>query len=219
MSGLPAEPDRTAGSTDLLPPAGWEETRARLVAFARKRLDDPDEVEDLVHGVLLRALARADDLRESGRLDAWLYQITRNALIDHGRRHHRRADALDGRVDDAIDRTVGEASRSGGAESGDARTELAGCLAPLVAGLPESYRLPLSLADFKGLSQKEVAERLGLSVSGAKSRVQRGRRLLRDRLLACCAVERDGGGTVVDYDRRRGGSCRSPENAAPCDTC
>ncbi len=70
-----------------------------------------------------------------------------------------------------------------------AHQELAQCLRPLINELPEKYGLPLTLADLEGKSQQQVAEQLGLSLSGAKSRVQRGREKLRQKILACCALE------------------------------
>lgn len=88
-------------------------------------------------------------------------------------------------------------------------TELASCLQPLIADLPETYRLPRVLSEIEGLTQKEVAARLGLSLSGAKSRVQRGREKLRQRLLECCDIETGRRG-IVGYeirDKKRGCNC------------
>lgn len=83
----------------------------------------------------------------------------------------------------------------------DPVAELASCLQPLVADLPETYQSALVLAELEGLPQKEVARRLGLSLSGAKSRIQRGREQLRQRVLACCDVEVSRNG-IVGYERR-----------------
>jgi len=68
------------------------------------------------------------------------------------------------------------------------------------AGLPEHYREALLLSEFEGLTQAEMARRAEISLSGAKSRVQRGRRMLGDRLITCCRVESDAAGRVSDYD-------------------
>jgi RNA polymerase sigma-70 factor (ECF subfamily) len=58
----------------------------------------------------------------------------------------------------------------------------------------------MKLVDFGGLSQQELADRVGISLSGAKSRVQRARQMLREMVLDCCRVERDGRGNVTDYE-------------------
>ena len=61
--------------------------------------------------------------------------------------------------------------------------------------------------EFEEISQKALAERLGLSLSGAKSRVQRGRVKLRELLLGCCHVDFDRRGNIIDYRRKRA-SCK-----------
>ena len=99
-------------------------------------------------------------------------------------------------VSDAVD----EAADS------DPRTELAGCLAPLVAGLPGGYREAMVLTEFDGLTQVAAAQRLGLSVSGMKSRVQRGRAMLRQQLTDCCQIEQDRRGAIIGF-RPGSGSC------------
>jgi RNA polymerase sigma-70 factor (ECF subfamily) len=99
-----------------------------------------------------------------------------------------------------------------------ARQELARCLRPMVERLPPPYREAVALVDLAGVPQTEAAAREGLSVSGMKSRVQRGRRALKDVLVECCPVHLDTGGRIVDYDRP-GPACTacsgSGEVAAP----
>ncbi len=58
----------------------------------------------------------------------------------------------------------------------------------------------ITLSEFEGLRQKEVAMTLGLSVSGAKSRIQRGRKMLKELLLECCHFELDSRGRIMDYE-------------------
>jgi RNA polymerase sigma-70 factor (ECF subfamily) len=76
---------------------------------------------------------------------------------------------------------------------------------PLVSRLPDKYREALELTEFEGLSQVAAAERLGLSTSGMKARVQRARGQLRDLLLDCCQVELDRRGGVAAFRSRAGG--------------
>jgi RNA polymerase sigma-70 factor (ECF subfamily) len=77
----------------------------------------------------------------------------------------------------------------------------------MVNALPETYRLPLLLSELEGLPQKEVARRLGLSLSAAKSRVQRGRERLKGVFAECCHVETDHRGSLTSYQRKKG-ECR-----------
>jgi len=81
----------------------------------------------------------------------------------------------------------------------------------MIERLPEDYRQAITLVDLEGMAQHEAAAQLGLSVSGMKSRVQRGRRQLRDMLEACCVIALDRRRGVADYDLRnqQAGSCRN----------
>jgi RNA polymerase sigma-70 factor, ECF subfamily len=170
----------------------WRDYRTLLFAFVLKRVSDAATAEDIVHDVLVRAYEKRDTVRRAHRFESWLYQITRNAIVDHYRAR-RPTEPLPPDLatpDDTTDRS--------------AMRELASCMQPLVGTLPEHYRDALSLSELQGLTQRETAERLGLSLSGAKSRVQRARRLLEQKLLDCCRVEVDSRGTVVDYESRNG---------------
>jgi RNA polymerase sigma-70 factor (ECF subfamily) len=69
----------------------------------------------------------------------------------------------------------------------------------MVTALPGPYREALLLTEYAGLTQQELAVRAGISLSGAKSRVQRGRERLKQLLLDCCHVELDRRGGIIDY--------------------
>ena len=69
----------------------------------------------------------------------------------------------------------------------------------MVESLPADYREALILTEYEGLTQRALAERLGLSFSGAKSRVQRAREKLKAMLLDCCHFEFDRFGKIIDY--------------------
>lgn len=174
-------------------PEFWREHRARLRAFIARRVRDHDAVDDILQDVFIKAHTKLSTVRSRGSLASWLYRIASNAVADH-HRSGKPWSELPG------DLAAPEPEP-------DAVAELAGCLQPLIAQLPETYRGALRLSELEGLSQKEVARRLGISLSGAKSRVQRGRARLRERLLACCHVETGRGG-IVDYEQRAdGGGC------------
>ncbi len=184
-----------------------EPFRARLLDYVRRRLDDPAEAEDLVQEVLARVSGRLPELRSREHLLPWLYRITRNALVDHYRARGRRQPlvALDPLPDDdPASRAAGEDDDPGA----EARAALAGCVEPMLATLPPTYREALHRVELLGERQVDVAEELGLGISALKSRVQRGRRLLHDAFTDCCAVERDSAGGVVGFERRDGARCR-----------
>ena len=91
--------------------------------------------------------------------------------------------------------------------------ELSQCVSGMVAALPEAYRDALRLTEYQGLSQKALSERLGISFSGAKSRVQRARAKIKEQLLNCCHFQFDYAGRIIDYQSRcaccASGSCDS----------
>ncbi len=105
-------------------------------------------------------------------------------------------------------------------DSGQLHTELAGCLRPMIERLSGEYRQAVVLVDLEGLTHQEAAAQLGLSLSGMKSRVQRGRRQLKEMLEACCTIELDRRRGVVDYDLRnqQDSSCRDRPECGVRDT-
>ncbi|MGH7628848.1 MAG: RNA polymerase sigma factor SigZ [Gemmatimonadales bacterium] len=173
----------------------WQTYRAELLRFVLKRVRDKALAEDMVHDVFIKAHTRRSDLRDPGKLRPWLYQIARNTLVDY----YRTQKPLQQLPEDLI-------GEEGGGDS-HAEQELARCLLPLLDELPAGYRDALTLTEFEGLTQQEIALREGLSLSGAKSRVQRARRMLRELLLLCCRVEMDQRGGVVDYEPPQGCDC------------
>ena len=178
--------------------AAAEEYRGALIRFVVARGNDPAAAEDIVHDVLLRAWEKRGQLRDDTKLASWLYQMTRNAIVDHHRAQRPSGEMPEDVVAPEAERMV--------------LSELAQCLDPLIARLPEPYRVALQLSELDGLTQQETAHRLGVSLSGAKSRVQRARSKLQELVLQCCKVERDHRGTVMDYEPSH--NCRTPGHCA-----
>jgi len=185
----------------------WELFRARLLEYVRRRLDDPAEAEDLVQEVLARVSGRLPELRAREHLLPWLYRITRNALVDHYRARGRRGPSV---ALDTVTETGQEPTAAGEDDDPgtEARAALAGCVAPLLATLPPTYRDALHRVELLGERQVDVAQDLGVGISALKSRVQRGRKLLHDAFTDCCALERDSAGGVVGFEPRDGFRCR-----------
>lgn len=167
----------------------WKSYRQELHRFVASRVGGGDVSEDLVHEVLVRAWTRHDQLSDPDKLRAWLYSITRNVIIDYYRAQ-RPHDPLPDDLPDAADENAPTAEQ-----------QLASCLAPLIRQLPEEYAQALLLSDIDGVPQANIAEKFDLSVSGAKSRIQRARKMLREAVLECCRLEFDTEGRVADYER------------------
>jgi RNA polymerase sigma-70 factor (ECF subfamily) len=183
------------------PVAVWHELRGPLAGFIARRVADPQDAEDVLQEVMLRIHRHSDELVSADRVAAWVHRIARNAIVDHYRRRAARPELPAGGAADLDERP----ERSFDEPASDAlRRELAACLRPLIDRLPDKQREALVLTELEGLTQIEAASRLGISVSGAKARVQRGRAQLRTLLLDCCHVELDRRGAITDYRARRG---------------
>lgn len=177
--------------------AVYDRFAAELQAFLRRRVADPATADDLMQSVWLKVHERLAGLREADKVAPWLFQIARHALVDHQRRL-RPTEALPPEI-------VPEETE---AELPDLRP----AIVRFLDVLPAEDREALRLTEFEGLTQRELAERLGLSLSGAKSRVQRARAKLREQLEQCCRFEFDRRGNIIEA-QPYGAEC-APE--CPC---
>jgi RNA polymerase sigma-70 factor (ECF subfamily) len=194
----------------MLDPASreqWTQLRADVGRLVARRLPGPADVEDVVQDVLLRVWRHGESLRDDERFGAWLARIARTATADHlrSRQRHPLARFSSGEAGGDSDPPV--------EEDESVKNLVATTLRPFVEGLPEPYRAALLLSEFDGLPYPVLAKRLGISVSGVKSRVQRGRSLLRAALERCCAIGLDARGTPVSCEPRASGS--APPGCCP----
>ena len=179
----------------------WNELNIDLRKFIARKVVNHADAEDILQEVLLKIHRSAERLPKDANLFAWIYTIARNSITDHYRKPSPPI-SLDTANDAPLDIPEELLSR-------DALNELATCLQPFVDHVPEKYREALVRIDLEGMPQAELARKLGLSLSGAKSRVQRAREMLKGKLLDCCQIEYNGAGRVVDY------KCRNPEGCEP----
>jgi RNA polymerase sigma-70 factor (ECF subfamily) len=202
------------GTIDAMPTAAADmtieatrrELQSRVLGFVSRRVRSREDAEDIAQEVMLRIHRHSGDLEHAERMGAWVHRIAANAIADHYRRPARR-ELPSGQAGDVPEVIVEPAWEE--PDTAALRQELSKCLAPLLEHLPPIYREALELTEFEGMSQVEAAERLGLSVSGMKARVQRARGQLRDLLLDCCHVELDQRHGVTEIQPRRG----------PCGDC
>jgi RNA polymerase sigma-70 factor, ECF subfamily len=173
----------------------WAEFATTLRQFIRSRVAGAETAEDILQDVFVKIQRQLNQLKAPVKLRGWLYLIARNAIIDHYRTTRKTME-------------VPESLPIEPPEDDAEMDELKAALRPMVHNLAEPYRQALVLTEFEGLTQKELAERLGMSFSGAKSRVQRGREQLRQMLLDCCHFEFDRRGNVIHCTPRTKECCR-----------
>ena len=181
----------------------WEQLHTGLRAFIAKRVGNEAEIEDLLQEVFLRVHQNAESLQEPERMVSWVFQITRNAIIDHYRSAERRRELLAGLATEIEQ----EKNVMAVEEESEGKYELSHCLRPMIDRLSPEYREAIRLVELEGLTNQEAATKLGLSLPGMKSRVQRGRQQIRKMLDECCLIELDRRRGVVEFEERRPGSC------------
>ncbi len=194
---MPDADNQGAEQTDI-DSSSWAEFLSRLRRYVGARVE-PGSRDDVVGGILLRIVQHQEKVVAARNPMAWVTRVAANAVIDHTRRRasEYRAMAAYGIESDEIDIGIStETSPS---------NEIATCVAPLIESLPKPYREALKLVEIGGLSRKEAAKRLGLSLSGMKSRVQRGRTKLKHSILSCCAIQLDRRGEILAYRPRLSG--------------
>lgn len=168
----------------------WREVEARLRPFVARRVASPVDIDDVIQETFVRLYRGLATLEDGERFGPWVYRVAANAIADHQRARARHPLAPDHEGPD------------GNAVAGDETDEsleadLAECVALFVARLPSPYREAITLTELEGLTQKDAAEMLGVSVSGMKSRVQRGRERIRHMFEECCEMSVDCRGHVT----------------------
>ncbi len=166
----------------------WQQHEAELRGWLRRRLGNNADAEDQLQDLFLKALRQGERFCSLDNARAWLYEVARNALTDRLR----------------LTRQMVELPESLASEAGEtaAVDDLAYCLPRVLSELSADDREAITLCDVEGLTQQAYADRLGLTLPAAKSRVQRARERLRARLVEACKVRFDEGGHVCCFAPR-----------------
>jgi RNA polymerase sigma-70 factor (ECF subfamily) len=172
----------------------WRDIEARLRPYVARRVASAAEVDDIVQEILVRIHKGLAALRDDESFGGWVYRIAARTIADATKSHVRDPIARGADVVDAADGASDEAA--------DLQLELGECVALFVARLPSPYREAITLTELQGLTRKEAAEMVGTSLSGMKSRVQRGRAKIHEMFEQCCEISVDCRGRVVDCEAR-----------------
>ena len=168
----------------------WLRHEGELFGWLRHSLGERARAEDLLQEVYLKAHLQGRDFCSVAQPRAWLFQVARNALTDQLR---RRRDYIELPEDLAEPEAQPPLIVDG----------LADCLPRALILLSETDRAAIELCDQAGISQADYARRQGLSLPGAKSRVQRARARLKAHLIANCQIRFDALGRVCCFTPRR----------------
>jgi len=178
----------------------WENFNLELYKYVRRRTKDDATADDVVQEIFLKVLNNLERINETENVQEYLYGIARNTLIDSFR-----AKKLVLQEDVKENKSINTSLQSTPEEelSSSLNEIVSGCcIRPFINQLPEKYREALISSEIKNESQKDLAERLNLSYSGAKSRVQRGREKLKGLLQQCCNFEYDSYGNLISSNSK-----------------
>ena len=164
----------------------WRQHQAELRSFLAHRTGSASEADDLLQEVFLKALYQGEDFCSLENARAWLFQVARNLLIDRLRLAKEQVPLPDDLIADGAPETAPV-------------DLLSHCLPRVLSELSAEDREAIVLCDIQGVTQKAFAERLGLSLPAAKSRVQRARLRLRSQLADACQLTFDAEGKVCCF--------------------
>ncbi len=163
----------------------WQQHEAELRGYLIRQLHDPMLAEDLLQNTFLKAIAEGAGFCTLENPRAWLFRVARNLLVDHHRRQRHTME-----VDENLSAPEVEIP---------AIVSLSECLPHALEALDEADREAITLCDLEGMKQAEYAELKGLTLPGAKSRVQRARQRLKQALQARCNIRHDESGAICCY--------------------
>lgn len=181
----------------------WKEINERLTNFVYGKTKDSELTKDIVQNVFLKMFSNIETLRNKDKIVSWIYQIARNEVVTHFRRIKSAPLVKEVELLEISNETF--------------TAEVSQCLHPLINSLPKKYKEALILADIEKISQKELAKRLNISYSGAKSRVQRGREMLKLKMQECCTITTDVYGDVLNYQIKEDARNKIKECNIDCD--
>ena len=173
-------PDQAAQVEQPWVPPTWEEIveqhSARVYRLAYRLTGNVHDAEDLTHDVFIRVF-RSLNSYQPGTFEGWLHRITTNVFLDRMRRKQRiRFDAL------SEESAARLPSREAGPEQVYDATHFDDDVQLALDALPPDFRAAVVLCDIEGLSYEEIATTLGIKLGTVRSRIHRGRALLREAL-------------------------------------
>lgn len=169
----------------------WDNFHNELFNFIKKRVKDTDTSKDILQDIFIKIHLKLDTLNNQDKLTSWLYQITRNSILDYTKKHKPQSEFVD------------EFSALMEVQPSNFNNEISPCMLRLINDLPENYKDAIEQTDLGQLSQKEYAEKSGITYSGAKSRIQRARQQLHLLFKNCCRIHSDIYGNIVDYEKMK----------------
>lgn len=173
----------------------WKVFHKELFNFINKRVNDKEASNDILQDVFIKIHLKLNTLTDKDKLASWVYQITRNSILDYFRKQKPKVPLSDSLIELEDEKVF--------------NAELVKCLTPMVEQLPNNYKEAIMQTEMGNLSQKEFADKSGISYSGAKSRIQRARQQLHDLFNECCSIQSDKYGNIIEHECKKDCGCQS----------
>ena len=171
----------------------WDKFRYELLIYIKAKVNDEYEAEDILQEIFFKIYRNIKQLNDEAKLKSWLYKITNNTIIDYYRRG--KSSAL--QIEEV------ESVQEIAEENDNMNNEILKCCLKLfLHELPDKYKEPLEMYELKGLKHREISEKLNITMSGSKTRIQRARKKLRKAYTECCEIESDIYGNIVEYKQK-----------------
>ena len=164
-----------------------------LKRFVLSKVKNQQDAEDILQDVFIKTKLKSAQLKDATKFNQWVYQITRNGILDHYRQKKKTIELILADTPENYN------------EFNDCVVD---CLNQLMKTLPSPYREALELVETQQLCQKELSDQMGISYSGLKSRVQRARQMLKDKMTELYLIETDGYGNVIVCEDRKPCGCQ-----------
>ncbi|CAE7881971.1 sigZ [Symbiodinium microadriaticum] len=165
----------------------WANFKQELLGFIKSKVNDSNHADDILQDVFVKIHLNLGQLKSEERLTSWIYQITRNSIIDFYRKNQNMLELEDVPIEE---------------DTSSLNDSFAQCVRPFMEELSDSDRQILTETVFGGISQKDYAKNHNLSHSGAKSRTQRARHKLKKVFTDCCLIESDRYGNITNVVKK-----------------
>lgn len=163
----------------------WLEYKNGLKYYILKKVKNKDVANDLSHEVLMKIYNSCCSTIKIKNVRSWMFQIAHNTTVDYLKKQHNFTNIIPESYDNDEHTVIQEADK---------------IIKPLMKLLPNKYAIPLQLSDIDELKQKEVAQKLNLSLTATKSRIQRARILLKEKIIECSNLEKDEKGNLISLE-------------------
>lgn len=164
----------------------WLKFENKLRAFTMSKVGDRNATDDILQELFIKIHSNIDKLKDDTKIQSWIFQICRNLITDYFRVQKRKL------PDEFSSFSVQDEE-----PSDEVMKEALADMIKMMDNLPPKYCEALCMTELGNLSQKEYAQKVNISYSSAKSRVQRARKMLKDMLMQCCHYEIDKYGSVI----------------------